>query len=394
MAAANLQTMQNASLVDADAQAEALYASRMMGITITLAIGGVMTYFGTRQPRDDAPMRIKDMPEGYKPRDELEQKAVDSYERKQELPLIPWLMANIRWVMATYITGVHVLAVVGLPYLLDCKVETLLALPVFYIFSGFGITGGAHRLWSHKAYKGYTPYRFFVMLCNSMANQGTIYHWSRDHRTHHKYSETKADPHNALRGFFYAHVGWLLFKKDPRVKFAGAHINMSDLAALPEIKLQRRFDPWWNLFWCFGFPTLVASIGWGESPTKAYFILGVLRYVLVLNATWLVNSAAHIWGGHPYEDSHPAENPSVAILSMGEGWHNWHHAFPHDYAASELGVSAQFNPTKLFIDFCAKIGLVYERRRATEMWSTRRKNKGYKNVDLVGPPFLRQRVVS
>ncbi len=63
-----------------------------------------------------------------------------------------------------------------------------------------------------------------------------LLHWSRDHRVYHKYSETRADPHNALRGFFFAHVGWLLFKKDPRVKFAGQHVPMDDLLALPELR--------------------------------------------------------------------------------------------------------------------------------------------------------------
>merc|ERR1719375_3064925 len=101
---------------------------------------------------------------------------------------------------------------------------------------------------------------------------------------------------------------------------------------------------------------------------------GALRYVWVLHCTWLVNSAAHLWGERPYDPkSNPAENPLVAIASIGEGWHNWHHKYPFDYAASEYGITAQFNPTKLVIDVCAFFGLVTDRKRATAMWAREQK---------------------
>merc|ERR1712087_137265 len=95
----------------------------------------------------------------------------------------------------------------------------------------------------------------------------------------------------------------------------------------------------------------------------------------VLHCTWFVNSAAHLWGDRPYDPaSNPAENPFVAVASLGEGWHNWHHKYPFDYAASEYGITSQFNPTKLIIDVAAACGMVYERKRATAMW-TREKAK-------------------
>ncbi|CAN0547966.1 unnamed protein product, partial [Laminaria digitata] len=88
----------------------------------------------------------------------------------------------------------------------------------YYNNSGVGITGGVHRLWAHRSYDAHWSVRVFMMLINSMANQGSIYHWSRDHRVHHKHSETDADPHNAKRGFFFAHMGWLYVKKHPAVR--------------------------------------------------------------------------------------------------------------------------------------------------------------------------------
>jgi stearoyl-CoA desaturase (delta-9 desaturase) len=283
-----------------------------------------------------------------------------------------WTMDQIRWPMTIYIVGVHALAVIGLAWIPSAKWQTLALTAVLWPITGFGITGGSHRLWAHRSYKASPFVRWALMLFASMANQGTVFHWARDHRTHHRHSETERDPHNATRGFFFAHVGWLLLKKDEKVKVAGRKIDVDDLLADKALMLQRKLDPFWNLFWCFVFPMLVAHYGWGETFSAGYFVPGVIRYVFVLNATWCVNSAAHLWGDHPYDPrSNPAENSFVAIVAIGEGWHNWHHAFPFDYAASELGISSQFNPTKLAIDAFARFGLVTDRKRAHKQWGRR-----------------------
>ncbi len=109
-------------------------------------------------------------------------------------------------------------------------------------------------------------------------------------------------------------------------------------------------------------PTVVPWYYWGESIWNAYFVCACLRYILILNATWLVNSAAHMWGNRPY-DRHisPAENLIVSWSAVGEGFHNYHHTFPNDYSTSEFGWKV--NLTTLFIDFMACIGQVYDRKR-------------------------------
>lgn len=207
------------------------------------------------------------------------------------------------------------------------------------------------------------------MLSNSMANQGSIYHWSRDHRVHHKHSETNADPHDATRGFFFAHVGWLLVKKHKNVIEAGKQLSFEDLEADPVVMFQRRLDPWFSLFMCLVFPGLVCML-WGDSFWNGYWVAGALRYVVVLHFTWMVNSAAHFFGERPYDPkSNPAENLWVSIGALGEGWHNWHHKYPFDYAASEYGASRQYNPTKMLIDTFAWMGLVSNRKRATGAWN-------------------------
>jgi len=277
---------------------------------------------------------------------------------------------TINYPMGIYITLIHLLGAVGLFKVSECSKETLIWAFCLWPISGFGITVGVHRLWSHRSYEAAFPARLFLMLCNSIANQGSIYHWARDHRVHHKFSETDADPHNAMRGFFFAHMGWLYVKKHPEVVRVGKTLDFSDLLEDPVVMFQKKLDPWFAFYMCFVFPAHVAGKFWGESFWPAFFVAGALRYITVMHFTWLVNSAAHLMGDHPYDLlSYPAENPVVALLSVGEGWHNWHHKYPFDYAASEFGVSSQFNPSKLFIDLMAACGLVWGRKRGTAAWA-------------------------
>lgn len=267
----------------------------------------------------------------------------------------------------------HTLAARGVLKAFECSSETRLLASILSVLSGFGITVGVHRLWSHRSYEAHWSLRFVLMLLNSIANQGTIYHWARDHRVHHKHSETNGDPHDATRGFFFAHMGWLCLKKHENVVKAGRELDLSDLTADPVVAFQMKCDPFLSLYMCFVFPVQIAVRFWGEDVWTAFYVAGVLRYCVALHITFLVNSAAHIYGDHPYdENSKAAENPIVSLCTIGEGWHNWHHKYPFDYAASEFGISSQFNLSKLFIDLCASVGLVWNRKRATSAWAKRR----------------------
>jgi stearoyl-CoA desaturase (delta-9 desaturase) len=165
-------------------------------------------------------------------------------------------------------------------------------------------------------------------------------------------------------------MGWLLVQKDPKVIEAGRKLDMSDLDRDPVVYFQKCLDPWFSQFMCFVFPSVIAFYGWNESIWVSYLVAGCLRYCFALHCTWLVNSVAHLYGSHPYDPTiNPAENRFVAVVSGGEGWHNWHHTYPYDYAASELGSDSHYNPTKMFIDVCASVGLVKDRKRALNAWS-------------------------
>ncbi|XP_067124281.1 acyl-CoA Delta-9 desaturase-like [Centruroides vittatus] len=239
--------------------------------------------------------------------------------------------------------------------------QTTLFAYLLYAMSAMGVTAGAHRLWSHRAYKAKWPLRLVLAIWETIAFQNDIYEWVRDHRVHHKFSETDADPHNAKRGFFFSHIGWLLVRKHPDVIEKGKTIDLNDIWADPIVRFQRRHYTRLVVMLCFVIPTLLPVWCWGETYWNSYFVATLLRYCVSLNATWLVNSAAHMWGNRPYDKSiNPRQNRIVTLWALGEGFHNYHHTFPWDYSASELG--SKINFTTVFIDCMKWLGLAYDLR--------------------------------
>ncbi|XP_058130741.1 acyl-CoA Delta-9 desaturase-like [Anopheles ziemanni] len=245
-----------------------------------------------------------------------------------------------------------------------CDYRTTLYTMWLMYASGQGVTMGAHRLWSHRAFKATLWLRIILLWMHTLAGQNCLYVWVRDHRQHHKFSDTDADPHNANRGFFFSHIGWLLSRKHPKVIEYGKKIDMSDLEADPLIMFQKdHYKLLYTIFALFG-PTAIPVYFWGENPLYALFVAFFFRTVLSLNATWSVNSAAHMFGTRPYDKTMwPVENMFVSFVAVGEGWHNYHHAFPWDYRASEYGTP--LNLTGTLIDLLAKFGAVYDRKTAT-----------------------------
>lgn len=269
---------------------------------------------------------------------------------------------KIVWRNVVLFAMLHLAAVYSVFLIPSAKYQTLLWSLFMYWIAGMGITAGAHRLWSHRSYKAKAPLRAFLAYCNCVSFQNSIIEWSRDHRAHHKFSETDADPHNAKRGFFFAHIGWLLVKKHPDIKEKGKVLDLSDLTNDPIVAFQDRHYKKLVLLFCFIVPTFVPVYLWGESAYISFYIAAILRYTLVLNATWLVNSAAHMWGTRPYDEHiNPSENAYVAFCATGEGFHNYHHVFPHDYSTSEYGW--HLNLTTLFIDVMYFLGQAYDRRK-------------------------------
>ncbi|KAL0274799.1 UNVERIFIED_CONTAM: hypothetical protein PYX00_002838 [Menopon gallinae] len=283
---------------------------------------------------------------------------------------------NICWRNVLAFLYLHVTAVYGLFLLLTGHVMlyTFVWNISLGIFAALGVTAGAHRLWAHKAYSARWPLRVILALLQAMAFQNHIYEWVRDHRVHHKFTDTNADPHNAKRGFFFSHIGWLMVKKHPDVKIKGATVDMSDMTRDWVVMWQKRTYFFLMPFMCFIMPTIVPIFVWNEENWTAWYST-IFRYTLGLNFTWLVNSAAHIWGTKPYDkDISPMENKTVGVIALGEGWHNYHHVFPWDYKAAELG-NYSVNLTTGFIDFFAKIGWAYNLRTVSYEAIRKRANR-------------------
>ncbi|XP_068148567.1 acyl-CoA Delta-9 desaturase-like [Drosophila tropicalis] len=228
------------------------------------------------------------------------------------------------------------------------------------LFSALGISGGAHRLWTHRTFKANLPLQLILLFLNTMAFQDAVYIWARDHRVHHKYSETDADPYNSQRGWFFSHIGWLCCKKHPDVIAKGKGIDLSDLRNDPLIMFQKKYYMILMPICCFLLTTVIPIYCWNESFNNAWHVPTLFRWCLTLNLIWLVNSSAHMYGKRPYDKTiSPTDEHFLVWLRFGEGYHNYHHVFPWDYKSAELGkYSRDF--TTYFIQFFASIGWAYD----------------------------------
>ncbi|CAH6952250.1 LOC101835362 [Phodopus roborovskii] len=228
----------------------------------------------------------------------------------------------------------HLGALYGVILVPSCKIYTCLFAFVYYVISIEGIGAGVHRLWSHRTYKARLPLRLFLIVANTMAFQVSSCHWGG-----------KQEVEQALQHNHY-HIVWLLWS-------FGCAIS------------PRRYYKPGILLMCFILPTLVPWYCWGETFLNSLCVSTFLRYATVLNVTWLVNSAAHLYGYRPYDKNiDPRENTLVSLGCLGEGFHNYHHAFPYDYSASEYRWHINF--TTFFIDCMAALGLAYDRKRVSK----------------------------
>ncbi|MFM1895251.1 MAG: hypothetical protein RLZZ385_325 [Pseudomonadota bacterium] len=226
------------------------------------------------------------------------------------------------------------------------------------MFCGMSITAGYHRLWSHKTYKAHPLLRVVFALGGACALQHDVLHWAADHRRHHRYvDDNDRDPYSAGRGFWFSHMGWIL-RKYP----SGAEdlSNVRDLERDPIVRWQQRHYLSLVLLMNIGLPAL---LGWWHGDIIASLLLaGLLRLVVSLHFTWLINSLAHMWGRQTYSTASSArDNPLLALLTWGEGYHNFHHTFQWDY---RNGIRWwQWDPTKWLIRSCSWLGLTRDLKR-------------------------------
>jgi len=228
----------------------------------------------------------------------------------------------------------------------------------FLVANGMAITGGYHRLWAHRSYEAHWTVRLFYLVFGTMALQNSAFVWCSGHRKHHLYvDDVDRDPYSARRGFWFSHIGWMLRDyPSGRMDFA----NIADLKKDPMLAFQHRYYVPLAVAINIGLPLaagLVFHDLWGM-----LILAGVLRLVWSHHVTFCINSLAHLWGSRPYsEDNTARDNPVVAVITYGEGYHNFHHAFAHDY---RNGVRWwQWDPTKWLIAALQVFGLTRRLKR-------------------------------
>ena len=232
---------------------------------------------------------------------------------------------------------------------------------IFYLVSGFGVTVGYHRLFTHR---GFTPTRTLKIAlasAGSLAMEGSLIGWVATHRKHHAFSDRAGDPHSPhdqrdgfaapLRGFFHAHIGWLF-----RTNATSAERYAPDLVNDADVAIISRLFPLFAVF------SLAAPffLGWAWTGTiggalTALLWAGAARMMLLHHVTWSVNSICHMFGKQPATERDRSTNfAPLGVLSMGEAWHNFHHAHPR--SARHGALPHQIDPSAAVIRVFERAG--------------------------------------
>lgn len=267
---------------------------------------------------------------------------------------------KVWWVNGAFVVFTHIVTLYTLLFVHPSQTWIYffpIGLSIFYLF---GITIGYHRLWSHQAYKATLPLRALLAIMGTGAFQGSIKWWVLRHRLHHRFTDTEEDPYSIKQGFFHAHIGWIFVKP----KYTKLHlIDARDLDSDPVVVFQHKYFVPLALFFGFGVPA-IAGYFTGEILSCVLYG-GFLTRVMCWHLTFCINSFAHWVGDQEYETGVTARGSLlVALLTFGEGHHNYHHAFPVDY---RNGIRwYHYDPSKWLIYISYLLGLAYDLKMSDE----------------------------
>jgi stearoyl-CoA desaturase (delta-9 desaturase) len=226
---------------------------------------------------------------------------------------------GVNWLTSVVLVLLHIGAVAAL----FCFSWRNLAAAVFlyWMATGLGISLGYHRLHTHRSYQAPLWLEYFFAVCGALTLEGGPIFWVATHRIHHQKSDQPGDPHSPRDGGWWAHMGWLLFGE-------ANHNRTRKMAKYAPDLAKHRFYVWLNDYhWVPNVVLGAALLAIGGLPL--FLWAGCLRIVVGLHATWLVNSATHMWGSRRFATTDDSRNNWwVALITFGEGWHNNHHAHP------------------------------------------------------------------
>jgi len=258
---------------------------------------------------------------------------------------------HVNWLNVFFILGIPVMGLIAAIWT-PLMWQTAAWAIFYYFYTGLGITAGYHRLWAHTSYKASLPLQVFLAAVGGGAVEGSIRWWARDHRAHHRYTDTDKDPYSVRKGLLYSHFGWMLMKQNPK------RIGRTDISDLNESAVVRwQHKHYLAVVFTMGLivPSAVAGLLWNDW-VGGFIYAGILRIAVVQQATFCVNSLAHWLGDQPFDDRNsPRDHVLTALVTLGEGYHNFHHEFPSDYRnAIEWH---QYDPTKWHIWVWKQLGL-------------------------------------
>jgi stearoyl-CoA desaturase (delta-9 desaturase) len=219
---------------------------------------------------------------------------------------------------------------------------------IYWMTTGLGISMGYHRLHTHRSYKVPVGLEYFFAVCGALTLEGGPISWVATHRIHHQNSDSPGDPHSPNEGAWWAHAGWLLTG-------VSNHNNTRVMSKYAPDLAKDRFYVWLNNYhWV---PTVALAFLLYAIGGAALMLWGVFfRVVFGLHATWLVNSATHMWGGRRFATRDNSRNNWwVALMTFGEGWHNNHHAHP---TSARHGLAwYEFDPSWIQIKILKSLGV-------------------------------------
>jgi len=265
---------------------------------------------------------------------------------------------KINWLNSIFLFATPVFALIGIIlHWIYFSSPGLLELIVFvglYFACGLSITVGYHRLFSHRSHNAKWPLVLFYSIFGAGSFQNSIIEWCSDHRRHHKMTDSEDDPYSASKGFWYSHIGWILLEEE---NFTNDFSNVKDLQQSKIIMWQHR-----NVFLIGAIsglilPAVIGLVVGGISGAVGCFVwAGLARVVFVHHGTFLINSAAHIWGTQPYSEENSSRDSFwLAFLTFGEGYHNFHHTFQADYRNGHKWY--HMDPSKWWIQSFKYLGL-------------------------------------
>lgn len=270
----------------------------------------------------------------------------------------------VNWASAIVLTTTPVAAAILVPWYafhFDFSIAAWISFFFFLNAGGMAVTGGYHRLWSHRAYEAHWTVKLVYMILGTMAMQNSILIWASSHRRHHRHIDEKdGDPYAITRGFWFAHIGWML-RNHPtgNPDFSNAADLMNDKIVMFQHKHYLSLLLLTNI----GLPL---AVGWAVGDLWGVLLLGgLLRLVVSHQLTFFINSLCHMWGSRPYTDENSArDNPVLAVVTWGEGFHNYHHLFQYDY---RNGIRWwHIDVTKWMIYSLSCVGLAKNLKRCSE----------------------------